>query len=157
MQNKLLYAATDHTAAELIVERADPHQPNMALTRWSGSRVRKGDVIIAKNYLTQEELDVLNRLVVIFLEQADLRVRQHKDLTLDFWRTNVERMLEFNDQNVLKDAGSVSHDDMKRIAHQRYEKFDANRYTLEAAEADAADLREIEQMERQIQQQKPEN
>ena len=155
VQNKLLYAVTGHTAAELIVERADPVQPSMALTHWSGSRVRKCDVIIAKNYLAQQELDVLNRLVVIFLEQADLRVRQQKDLTLDFWRNNVERMLEFNDQDVLKDAGSVSHEDMKRIAHQRYESFDANRRALEAAEADAADLREIEQIERQIQQHKP--
>ena len=86
VQNKLLYAATGHTAAELIVKRADPAKPNMALTNWSGSRVRKQDVIIAKNYLTQDEIDTLNRLVVIFLEQAELRVKQKKDLTLDFWR-----------------------------------------------------------------------
>lgn len=152
VQNKLLYATTGYTAAELIIERADPSLPNMALTSWSGSRVRKSDVIVAKNYLTQPELDTLNRLVVIFLEQAELRVKQQKDLTLDFWRSNVERMLEFNDQKVLQGAGSVSHDEMKRIAHERYERFDGNRRMLEAAEADAADLREIEQIERHLQQ-----
>lgn len=152
VQNKLLYATTGYTAAELIIERADLSLPNMALTSWSGSRVRKSDVIVAKNYLTQPELDTLNRLVVIFLEQAELRVKQQKDLTLDFWRSNVERMLEFNDQKVLQGAGSVSHDEMKRIAHERYERFDGNRRMLEAAEADAADLREIEQIERHLQQ-----
>jgi hypothetical protein len=73
VQNKLLYAATQYTAAEIIVERADPSQPNMALTSWSGSRVRKQDIIIAKNYLTEDEVDTLNRPVVIFLEQAELR------------------------------------------------------------------------------------
>ena len=113
VQNKLLYAATR------IVKRADPSRPNMALTSFSGSRVRKHDVIIAKNYLTKDEIDTLNRLVVIFLEQADLRVKQRKDLTLDFWRNNVDRMLEFNDQPVLEGPGSMSHEDMKRIASAR--------------------------------------
>ena len=81
VQNTLLYAATRQTAAELVVKRADPASPNMSLTAWSGSRVRKQDVIIAKNYLTADEIDTINRLVVIFLEQADLRVKQRKDLT----------------------------------------------------------------------------
>src|SRR5690554_174900 len=82
VQNKLLYATTGYTAAELILKRSDPGQPNMALTSWSGSRVRKQDVIVAKNYLTADEIDTLNRLVVIFLEQAELRVKQQKELTL---------------------------------------------------------------------------
>lgn len=151
VQNKLLYAATSHTAAELIVKRADPALPNMALTNWSGSRVRKQDVIIAKNYLSRDEIDTLNRLVTIFLEQAELRVKnERKDLTLDYWRDNVDRMLEFNDQRILNDAGSVSHEDMKRIAGERYETFDHNRRTAEALAADAADLEEIEQLEKTL-------
>ena len=81
VQNKLLFATTGFTAAELVVQRADANQPNMALTHWNGSRVRKGDVIIAKNYLTADEIDTLNRLVVIFLEQAELRIKQRKDLS----------------------------------------------------------------------------
>lgn len=112
VQNKLLYAATGQTAAELIVKRADASQPNMALTAWSGSRVRKQDVIVAKNYLTADEIDTLNRLVVIFLEQAELRVKQQQNLNLDFWRNNVDKMLVFNDQRVLQGAGSVSRERM---------------------------------------------
>lgn len=154
VQNKLLYAATGRTAAELIVERADPGQPNMALTAWKGSRVRKQDVIVAKNYLGQDEIDTLNRLVVIFLEQAELRVKQAKDLTLDFWCENVDRMLAFNDKPVLDGPGRVSHEDMKRVAHERYEAFDQNRRDAEAKEADAEDLRQLEQLEDEIKRKK---
>ncbi len=144
VQNKLLYAATSFTAAELIVERADPSQPNMALTSWSGSRVRKQDVIIAKNYLTADEIDTLDRLVVIFLEQAELRIKQRKDLTLDYWRSSVDTMLSSNEQPILEGTGKVSHDDMKRLAHARYDQFDENRRSAEAIAADTEDLRELE-------------
>ena len=150
VQNKLHFAATGNTAAELIVKRADPTQPNMALTNWSGSRVRKQDVIIAKNYLTHDEIDTLNRLVVIFLEQAELRVKQRSDLTLDFWRENVDRMLQFNDQPVLNGPGLVSHEDMKLIAHDRYDAFDSSRRSAEAKEADAEDLRQIEELDKKL-------
>ena len=150
VQNKLLYATTGHTAAELILKRSDPDQPNMALTSWSGSRVRKQDVIVAKNYLTADEIDTLNRLVVIFLEQAELRVKQQKELTLDFWRNNVDKMLAFNDQAVLAGAGSVSRENMERIARERYEVFDQQRRIAEARAADAADLKEIEQLEQEL-------
>ncbi len=101
VQNKLLFAVTKKTAAEIVVGRADPDNPNMALATWSGSRVRKQDVIVAKNYLTQDEVDTLNRLVVIFLEQAELRTKEHKELTLNYWRQNVDRLLEFNERPVL--------------------------------------------------------
>ncbi|MBA4723376.1 MAG: virulence RhuM family protein [Alcanivorax sp.] len=150
VQNKLLYATTGHTGAELILKRADPDQPNMALTNWSGSRVRKQDVIIAKNYLSGDEIDTLNRLVVIFLEQAELRVKQQKELTLDFWRNNVDRMLAFNDQQVLEGAGSVSRENMEKIARQRYEVFDQQRRISEAKAADADDLKEIENLEKNL-------
>ncbi|CAN5134870.1 virulence RhuM family protein [soil metagenome] len=150
VQNKLLYAAAGHTAAELIVQRADPGKPNMALTNWSGSRVRKQDVIIAKNYLSQDEIDTLNRLVVIFLEQAELRVKQRKDLTLDFWRENVVKMLAFNEQPILDGPGSISHDDMKRVVHERYDAFDGNRRSVEMLAADAEDLKEIEDWEEKL-------
>ncbi len=155
VQNKLLYAATRHTAAELIVRRADSAKPNMALMTWSGSRVRKQDVIIAKNYLTQDEIDTLNRLVVIFLEQAELRVKQKKDLTLDYWRSSVDKMLTSNEQPLLEGPGSVSHDDMKRVAHDRYDAFDENRRAAEALAADAEDLKEIEDLEDKLKKNKP--
>lgn len=152
VQNKLLYAVTHHTAAELVVERADPDSPNMALMSWSGSRIRKQDVIVAKNYLTSDEIDTLNRLVVIFLEQAELRVKERKHLTLDYWRTNVDRMLEFNEKDVLLDKGAISHDAMQEIAHERYEQFDASRRLAEARQADADDLSELEKIEKQLEQ-----
>jgi hypothetical protein len=150
VQNKLLYAATGYTAAELILKRSDPSMPNMALTNWSGSRVRKQDVIVAKNYLTADEIDTLNRLVVIFLEQAELRVKKQKELTLDFWRNNVDKMLAFNDQPILEGAGSVSRENMEKIARERYELFDQQRRMAEAKAADAADLKEIEQLEQDL-------
>ena len=150
VQNKLLYAATRQTAAELIVARADPGQPNMALTTWSGSRVRKQDIIIAKNYLSADEVDTLNRLVVIFLEQAELRAKQQKDLTLEYWRSSVDRMLSSNDQPLLDGPGAVSHEDMKTIAVERYDSFDAKRRQQEAIAADAEDLKAIEDLEKDL-------
>lgn len=154
VQNKLHFAATGQTAAELIVDRADPSEPNMALTNWKGSRVRKQDVIVAKNYLTQDEIDTLNRLVVIFLEQAELRVKKRKDLTLDFWRQNVDDLLRFNDQAVLEGPGKVSREEMTRVAHDRYDSFDAQRRIAEVAAADAEDLRQIEELEQELKRKK---
>lgn len=150
VQNKLLNAVTGRTAAELIVARADPGQPNMGLTAWEGGRVRKADVIIAKNYLSADEIDSLNRLVVIFLEQAELRVKDRKSLTLDYWRENVDRLLAFNDRAVLRGAGEVSHAAMKAVAHERYEVFDAQRRTAEVAAADDEDLKVLEAAEKTI-------
>nr|WP_245558757.1 RhuM family protein [Arhodomonas aquaeolei] len=149
------YAVTGHTAAEIVVNRADPGEPNMALTNWQGSRVRKQDVTTAKNYLTAEEVDTLNRLVAIFLEQAELRVQNHNDLTLDYWRNNVDRLLEFNERPVLEGAGSISARQAEQIAHERYEQFDAQRRQDEAAEADEEDLRELEAWEQEIKRGKP--
>lgn len=147
-QNKLLFAVTQKTAAEIVVSRADPDSPNMALTTWRGSRVRKQDVIVAKNYLTQDEMDTLNRLVVIFLEQAELRTKERKALTLDYWRQNIDRLLAFNDRPVLDHTGKISADKMKRIAHERYDVFDAHRRRAEALAADAADIKTLEEIER---------
>lgn len=153
VQNKLLYAVTGHTAAELVLKRANASQPNMALMTWSGSRVRKQDVIVAKNYLSADEIDTLNRLVVIFLEQAELRVKQRQDLSLDFWRGNVDKMLAFNDQPILEGAGSVSREHMERIAHERYALFDQQRREAERIQSDADDLKEIEQIEQDLKKQ----
>ena len=150
VQNKLLFASTGFTAAELIVKRADPESPNMSLTNWNSSRVRKQDVVTAKNYLSEDEIDTLNRLVVIFLEQAELRVKKQHDLTLDFWRNHVDGMLAFNGQAVLQGSGSIRHEEMVSIAHGRYEIFDHHRRAAEALEADAADLQEIERLEKRI-------
>lgn len=143
-QNKLLYAVTKQTAAEIIVSRADANAPNMALTSWQGNRVRKQDIVIAKNYLTKDEIDTLNRLTIVFLETAELRVKERKDITLHFWRDNVDRILQFNDREVLKTAGSITHEQMEEHVKLVYEQFDKNRKDFEAKQADLDDLKQLE-------------
>lgn len=108
-QNKLIYGVTGETAAELILSRADAAKPNMALTSWQGGIVRRKDIYTAKNYLTADELDSLSRLVTIFLESAEFRVKRRKDLTISFWRESVDKLLIDHDVPVLTSAGSVSH------------------------------------------------
>lgn len=142
-QNKLIYAVTHQTAAELIVARADASQPNMALMSWEGNEVRKSDVFVAKNYLNKAELDMLNRLTVIFLDTAEMRVKERKDLTLDYWRKNVNMLLQFQDKEVLQGKGSVSSKAMKTIVGERYEEFHDIRKHHEALQADKDDLEEL--------------
>ena len=144
-QNKLLFAVTGQTAAELILTRAKADAPNMALTSWMGSVVRKQDIFIAKNYLSEDELDTLNRLVVIFLETAELRVKSRKDIAMQFWRENVDRLLEFNDKQVLSGAGKISNAEMEERVRKIYEVFDQQRKADDAKLADEEDLRELEQ------------
>jgi hypothetical protein len=143
-QNKLLYAVTKQTAAEIIVSRADANAPNMALTSWQGNRVRKQDIVIAKNYLTKDEIDTLNRLTIVFLETAELRVKERKDITLQFWRDNVDRILQLNDREVLKTAGTITHEQMEEQVKLVYEQFDKNRKDFEAKQADLDDLKQLE-------------
>lgn len=111
--------------------------------------MRKRDVIVAKNYLGADEVDTLNRLVVIFLEQAELRARERKELTLAYWRSNVDRLLEFNDRPVLRGAGGISAEQMKTVAQERYEAFDGRRRSAEAIIADAEDMKALEAIEKQ--------
>ena len=149
-QNKLLYAVTHKTAAELIVSRADASQPNMGLTTWKGSIVRKGDVVIAKNYLQNEEIDSLNRLVDIFLTSAEERVKGRRDLTLDYWRKNVDSLLTFQEKDILQGAGSMTNYEAEETAKQVYDVFNTKRKQLEAQAADADDLKMLEDLERRI-------
>ena len=149
-QNKLLYAATNQTAAEIIVNRADASQPNMALTSWKGSIVRKQDIYIAKNYLTADEIDTLNRLVVLFLDSAELRVKERNDLTLAFWRGNVDTLLNFQNKQVLIGAGKVSKQQMEEKVDAVYAEFDKRRKEYAAREADAIETEELKQLEAEI-------
>ncbi|MBR3123737.1 MAG: virulence RhuM family protein [Prevotella sp.] len=149
-QNKLLYAVTHQTAAELIVARADANQPNMGLTTWKGSIVRKGDIIIAKNYLQKEEIDSLNRLVEIFLTSAEERVKGRRDLTLDYWRKNVDNLLTYQEKDILKGSGSISNRAAEHIVGQVYDAFDAKRKHLNAQAADDVDMKILEDLENSI-------
>src|SRR6056297_1369045 len=153
-QNKLLYAVTGKTAAEIIVSRADANKPNMALTSWKGSVLRKQDIFIAKNYLTEDEIDTLNRLVIIFLESAELRAKNRMDITMKFWHKNVDMILEFQDKNILRNAGSISNKQMEAKVRAIYAQYDKRRKEYEALEADKQDLEELKQLEEKIKKQK---
>lgn len=139
-QNKLLYAVTGNTAAEIIANRADCTKQNMGLTSWKGSIVRKADIAVAKNYLTGDELDTLNRLVSLFLESAELRAKMRKTLTLDYWRNSVDKILSDHDIPILKNFGKISNEAAKMKAANEYDKFDARRKATEAEQADKDDF-----------------
>ena len=149
-QNKLIYAVTQKTAAELIMQRAEAAQANMGLTGWKGKAVRKGDVIVAKNYLTHDELDSLNRLAVIFLESAELRVKNHQDLTLVFWRKNVDALLTFNGFEVLDGYGNRSHRQAQAVAYEQYGTFHARRKSAKQKQADNEDWQELQALENEL-------
>jgi hypothetical protein len=151
IQNKLLFAVTGKTAAEIIISRADDMKPNMNLTAWKGNVVRKQDIYIAKNYLTKDEIDTLNRLVIVFLESAELRAKNRQDLTLNFWRENVDKILEFHDKNILTSSGSITNTEMKKQVKLIYEQFDQRRKITDANNADEMDLEELEAIEYLVQ------
>ena len=142
-QNKLLYAVTHKTAAEIIVSRADASQTNMALTSWKGRVVRKQDIYIAKNYLNKDEIDSLNRLTVLFLDSAELRVKERKDLTWNFWRSNVNALLNIQNKEILKTAGTISNKRMEQIVDAVYEDFNQRRKLYAAQQDDKNDEEEL--------------
>ena len=116
----------------------------MALTSWKGSIVRKQDIFIAKNYLSKDEIDTLNRLVVIFLETAELRAKERMDIPMSFWKENVDRILELNDKKVLTGKGAISNAEMEQKVREIYDEFDVRRKIYEA---DLADKQEVEEIE----------
>ena len=142
-QNKLIYAVTRQTAAELILSRADSSKPNMNLTSWKGKIVRKQDIYTSKNYLTEDELDSLNRIVTIFLESAELRAKMRKDLTMRYWEENVDKLITDHDLPLLDDKGSRSHKQMEKQVEEVYIEFDKRRKAYEAQQADKQDEEEI--------------
>ena len=150
VQNKLLHAVTGNTAAEIIVERADATKPNMNLTNWSGSRVRKQDVIIAKNYLQQNEIKELDRLVSMFLDYAENQAQRRRQLSMSDWKEKVDGFLNFNEYNVLQGKGKITRKQANEIAKKRYLEFDEARKKQEALEADAEDLKELEAIEHEM-------
>ena len=149
-QNKILFAITGKTAAEIVVSRANANEPNMALTSWKGTIVRKQDIFIAKNYLNADEIDSLNRFVVVFLETAELRAKNRQDITMNFWRENIDKILELNDKAILQGKGSISNEKMEKMIANLYEIYDTKRKTEEALKADSQDLEELKALENTI-------
>ena len=150
VQNLLLYAVTRQTAAELIVARANAGDPHFGLRAWSGGRVRKQDILVAKNYLSEDEIDTLNRLVTIFLETAELRAKRRQEIPMRFWMDNVGQIISSNGFPLLTGAGSISHEQMETQTIQRYLAFDEQRREQEARAADAADEAELAALESKI-------
>ncbi|MNQ30999.1 hypothetical protein D3C85_443590 [compost metagenome] len=150
VQNKMLWAVTGHTAAELISQRANSELPNMGLTTWEGSRVRKKDVATAKNYLSSEEVRELDRIVVMYLDYAEDQARRGKTMTMQDWASKLDAFLSFNERDLLDHAGSISAKVAEQLAQERYQQFDSQRREAERQQADNADLQSIERLQQQL-------
>jgi len=150
VQNKMLWAITGNTAAELIESRSNPKLPNMGLTSWQGSIVRKQDVTIAKNYLKADEIKDLNEIVTMYLDYAESQARLRKTVTMEQWSEKLDAFLSFNEHELLTHAGKVKAEVAQRIAEQRYEEFDTKRRAEDALAADRDDLKELEEFERSL-------
>ena len=150
VQNLLIYAVTQKTAAELITARAKPVDPHFGLLTWEHDKVSKKDIIVAKNYLTEDEIDTLNRLVVIFLETAELRAKSKQETRMAFWKESVDQIITSNGFALLSNAGSVSREQMKRRTNALYLDYDKRRKQQDALEADQQDEAELKAIEAQI-------
>ena len=150
VQNLLIYAVTQKTAAELITTRANPADPHFGLLAWKGDKVRKADIVVAKNYLTEDEIDTLNRLVVIFLETAELRAKRMQETRMAFWKQNVDQIITSNGFPLLTHAGTISHEQMEARTGELYRQFDQDRKRLEAIEADQQDEADLQALEDKI-------
>ncbi len=136
VQNKLEYAATGHTAPEIIAARADATKNNMGLTSFKGAKVRKTDVTVAKNYMTQEEISTLNLIVNMYLDYAELQAKQHHAMHMAEWEDKLNQFLQFNGREVLQNFGTVKREVAEALAIAQYEQYDAHRRMLDAADAD---------------------
>lgn len=144
IQNKLHFAVTGKTAAELIAERADSNQPNMGLTTWKSSGVQKADVTVAKNYLVEREIGELNRIVTMWLDFAEDQALRRKEVFLKDWAEKLDAFLKFNERDVLEGAGRVSKKQADAHAEGQYEQFAAQRRALLEAEGSEFNVRALE-------------
>lgn len=154
VQNKLHFAISGKTAAEIIAERADAAKPNMGLTSWKGATVRKADVTVAKNYLNEQELSELNRVVTMYLDYAEDQARRHRPLYMRDWREKLDAFLKFNERDLLEHAGKVSMEVAQALALQEYEKFSVRRLAEEAEAEALADDAELKRLEAKIEKKK---
>jgi hypothetical protein len=132
VQNKLIFAATGNTAAEVIAKRSDISKDNMGLTTFNGDKVRKQDVTVSKNYLNKEELDILNRIVTMYLDFSELQAKNKKQMFMKDWREKLDAFLQFNGQEILQNAGNISKKIADKLAEDNYNKFHLNRLKEES-------------------------
>lgn len=155
IQNKLHFAATGKTAPELIQERADHRKPNMGLSTWKGSVVRKGDVTVAKNYLREHEIDELNRIVVMFLDYAEDQAKRRKQVFIREWQEKLDAFLSFNERRVLSGAGKRKRQDADKHAEREYELYAARRRREIETEAEASAMKQLEEVAKRLSKSKP--
>jgi len=127
VQNKLHWAIHGHTAAELIKKRANAEEPNMGLHSWKGQQVRKVDITVAKNYLDEDELSSLNRIITMYLDFAEDQAKHRKEMTMQQWANRLDAFLEFNDRDVLDNAGKISKAVAEKLVLEQYKKFEERR------------------------------
>lgn len=139
VQNKLHFAIHGHTAAELIEERADAGKDNMGLTTWKGEKVRKSDITVAKNYLTEAEIKSLNRIVTMYLDYAEDQAERKNPMHMKDWENKINAFLEFNDRDILSNAGQISKKVADELASAEYEKFNQRRLNNSLNEEDDFD------------------
>jgi hypothetical protein len=144
VQNKMLWATTRKTAAELISQRANPELPTMGLKSWSSPRIRQQDTTIAKNYLDQSDLEELNEIVVMYLDYAESQARRRKTMTMREWEKKLDAFLTFNEKDLLDHAGKVSAQVAEQLALECYSKFSQKQRQKERLRADAEDLALLE-------------
>ncbi len=148
VQNKLLWAVTGQTAAEIIHSRANADKNNMGLTSWNGKRVHEPDVIVAKNYLTKDEIDKLDRITVLYLDYAELQAQRRIPMTMLAWAKKLDALLSLNEMEILTHKGKIS----KKLADERakseYIKYDEKRRQQEVIESDIEFAKEIEEIKK---------
>ncbi|WP_010648816.1 virulence RhuM family protein [Oceanobacillus massiliensis] len=136
VQNKLHFAIHGMTAAELISNRSDAEKENMGLTSWKGDKVRKRDVTVAKNYLSEKELKSLNRIVTMYLDYAEDQAERHRPMYMKDWIDRLNAFLKFNDRDILENAGKVSKAVADEIAIQEYERYNQQRIVQNTSDDD---------------------
>jgi len=137
VQNKLHFAIHGQTAAEVVARRVDPDKPNMGLTTWKNAPagpIRKADAVVAKNYLTQQEISDLNRIVTMYLDYAEDQARRHDPMHMADWTGRLDAFLQFNERDILGNAGKVSQEVARRTAAAAFEQYDARRRELQAGQ-----------------------
>ena len=154
VQNKLHFAISGRTAAELIYERADAKKSNMGLTSWKGAKVRRHDVTIAKNYLNEKEMEGLNRIVTMYLDYAEYQAKRHKQIFMRDWRKKLDAFLKFNEHEILDNPGKVSKEVADKLAFEHYEIFNQHRVAIEAKQEALADDKELKQIQSRIEKKK---
>lgn len=150
VQNKMLWAVTGKTAAELIADRSNSNQVNMGLTSFKGNIVRKSDIGTAKNYLKKDEIDDLNHMVIMYLDYAEDQAKKRKTITMKSWADKLDAFLQFNQRDLLTHTGKLKMEVAQKLAVERYDEFDAKRKRDQAVAADEDDMKALEALEKEL-------